>query len=158
MKLSNKSISKEVVFGFKESNISKVEGLSELLVLFSKRISISYSSHTTVNTYRRSIRDISLFHGCLPGGLEVDEILDYLHHLKEKGLSWAKIKLDVAALKYFFREMLHDELRASYIPYPKSSVVLLISKRRLKKHLHIAINYILNTNNRLLKLHRSVST
>ncbi len=107
------------VFPFNETNILKIEGLSTLLSRFTKRIEISYSSFSTVKTYRRSLRDISLYHGCLPDGLEVDEILDYLHHLKEKGLSWAKIKLDVAALKYFYREMLHDEARASYIPYPK---------------------------------------
>ena len=107
------------VFTFHEDNITKVEGLHVLLSSFTKRIQVSYSGFSTVKTYRRSLRDISLFHGCLPDTLEVDEILDYLHHLKEKGLSWAKIKLDVAALKYFYREMAHDELRASSIPYPK---------------------------------------
>ena len=111
MKSLDKTITQERVFTFKEGNISKIEGLSELLGRFSKRIEISYSGYSTVKTYRRSLRDLSLFHGCLPDGLEVDEILDYLHHLREQELSWAKIKLDVAALKYFYREVLHDELR-----------------------------------------------
>ena len=119
MKSLDKTITQERVFTFKEGNISKIEGLSELLGRFSKRIDISYSGYSTVKTYRRSLRDLSLFHGCLPDGLEVDEILDYLHHLREQELSWAKIKLDVAALKYFYREVLHDELRASSLPYPK---------------------------------------
>lgn len=119
MKTSNHSLSQESVFAFNEGNINKVEGLTDLLASFSKRIQISYSGFSTVKTYRRALRDISLFHGCLPDGLETDEILDYLHHLKEKGSGWAKIKLDVAALKYFFREMAHDEIRASSIPYPK---------------------------------------
>ena len=117
MKIPKKSISQESAFSFDEENIAKVEGLSDLLGSFSKRITISYSGYSTVKTYRRSLRDITLFHGCLPDTLEVDEILDYLNHLKEKGLSWAKIKLDVAALKYFYREMAHDETRAASIRF-----------------------------------------
>ena len=119
MKTKVKSISGESVFEFKESNIIKIEGLPELLGRFSKRIKISYSGFSTVKTYRRALRDLSLFHGCLPDDLEVDQILDYLHYLKEKGLSWAKIKLDVAGLKYFYREMTHEPIRADAIPYPK---------------------------------------
>ena len=107
------------IYAFKESEISKVEGLEELLVRLSKRISITYSGYSTVKTYRRSVRDLSLFHGSLPESLELDQILDYLHFLKEKGLSWAKIKLDVAGLKFFYREMTHDTSKADYIPYPK---------------------------------------
>lgn len=119
MKLVKETVTLKSVFAFKEANIKEVEGLPHLLSQFSKRITISYSGYSTVKTYRRALRDISLFHGGLPDGLEIDEILDYLHYLKENGLSWAKIKLDVAALKYFYREMLHDEQRASFIPYPK---------------------------------------
>jgi len=104
---------------FKEPNIDKVDGLDILLIRLSKRIQISYTSKSTVNTYRRALRDLSLFHGCLPDNLEVDEILDYLYHLKEKGLSWAKIKLDVASFKYYYREILQNESLASSIPYPK---------------------------------------
>jgi hypothetical protein len=100
-------------------NISLVEGLPDELARFSKRVSVMYSSFSTVKTYRRALRDISLYHGCLADGLEVDEVLDYLHHLKEKGLSWAKIKLDDAGLKHYYRNVLHDESRASSIPYPK---------------------------------------
>ena len=107
------------VYEFKEVNISLVEGLPDELAHFSKRVSVMYSSFSTVKTYRRALRDISLYHGCLADGLEVDEILDYLHHLKEKGLSWAKIKLDVAGLKHYYRNVLNDESRASSIPYPK---------------------------------------
>lgn len=118
---------------FKEANISKVEGLEQLLSSFKKRISISYSSDSTVQTYRRAVRDVSLFHGCLPDSLETDELLDYLHYLKEKGLSWAKIKLDAAGLKYFYREMVGDEKLASSIPYPKEekSLPLILSRKEL---------------------------
>ena len=118
---------------FKNANISKVEGLQGLLSSFTKRVSISYSSDSTINTYRRAVRDISLFHACLPQGLEEDQIIDYLHYLKEKDLSWAKIKLDAAGLKYFYREIVHDEELASSIPYPKEekSLPMILSRKEL---------------------------
>lgn len=116
---SKKSVNGNEAYSFKAFNITKVSGLAELLEKFSKRISVSYSSASTAKSYHRTIRDISLYHGTLPNDLEIDEVLDYLHHLREKGMSWAKIKLDVAALKYFYREMIQDELLASMIPYPK---------------------------------------
>jgi site-specific recombinase XerD len=132
----------EGLLAFKDANISKVEGLEMLLVSFTKRISVSYSSSSTVNTYRRAVRDIGLFHGCLPGVLETDQILDYLHHLKDKGLSWAKIKLDAAGLKYFYREMMQDEQLASTIPYPKEekSLPLVLSREELKRLFNAADN------------------
>ena len=142
MKTSNHSISQDSVFRFCEDNIYKVEGLTELLARFSKRIQVSYSGFSTIKTYRRALRDLSLFHGCLPHALEVDEILDYLHHLKEKGMSWAKIKLDVAALKYFYREIVHDERRASSIPYPKEekSLPKILSRDELVRLFNAAQN------------------
>lgn len=123
------------MLAFKDANISKVEGLSALLASFSKRITVSYSSDSTVQTYRRALRDISLFHGCLPDSLEIDEILDYLHYLKDKDLSWAKIKLDAAGLKYYYREMGGDEQLASSIPYPKEekSLPVILSRKELKQ-------------------------
>ena len=127
---------------FKDGNISKVAGLSKLLSSFTKRVSISYSSKSTIGTYRRAVRDISLFWGCLPTEIETDQILDYLHFLKDKNLSWSKIKLDVAALKYFYREMANDELLASSIPYPKteSSLPLVLSRQELIRLFNAAQN------------------
>lgn len=104
-----------------------------MLSSFTKRVSISYASKSTTATYRRAVRDISLFWGCLPTAIETDQILDYLHFLGEKGLSRAKIKLDVAALKYFYREMADNEALASSIPYPKAekSLPLVLSRQEL---------------------------
>ena len=127
---------------FKDANIPQVEGLVQLLTSFNKRISISYSRTSTVKTYCRALRDVSLFHGCLPHGLETDQLLDYLHFLKEKGLSWAKIKLDAAALKYFYRETVGDESLASSIPYPKEekSLPLILSRKELLRLFDAAPN------------------
>ncbi|MEX1001824.1 MAG: phage integrase N-terminal SAM-like domain-containing protein [Crocinitomicaceae bacterium] len=115
-----KSINGSGAYSFKAFNITKVKGLAELLEKFSKRISVSYSTQSTARNYQRTIRDISLYFGHLPNELEIDEILDYLHYLKEQDLSSSKIKLEVASLKYFYREMINNELLASMIPYPKA--------------------------------------
>jgi integrase/recombinase XerD len=127
---------------FKDVNISQVAGLQELLSSFTKRVSISYASKSTTATYRRAVRDISLFWGCLPTQIETDQILDYLHFLKDKDLSWAKIKLDVAALKYFYREMADNEALASSIPYPKEekSLPLVLSREELLRLFNAAPN------------------
>ncbi|MDQ3535521.1 MAG: hypothetical protein M3421_07840, partial [Bacteroidota bacterium] len=64
MKSTETTVEGQNFLAFKDANISKVEGLEKLLASFAKRISVSYSSCSTVNTYRRSVRDIGLFHGC----------------------------------------------------------------------------------------------
>lgn len=56
----------QLPLAFKDANISKVAGPSPLLTSFTKRVSISYSSTSTTATYRRAVRDISLFRGSLP--------------------------------------------------------------------------------------------
>ena len=132
MNKNRKTLSK-IGLDFKESNVAKVAGLSGLLNRFTKRISISYSAKSTITTYRRAVRDLSLFHGCLPELLDLDQLIDYLHYLRDKGRSWAKIKLDVAGLKYFYREMLNDEHTASQLPYPKEEKHLpkILSRKEL---------------------------
>jgi integrase/recombinase XerD len=104
---------------FTDANIIEVDGLSTELERLSKRIQVSNLSESMYRMYRRAVRDLSLHTGVLPVDLDLDEIIDYLLDLKEKGLSWAKIKLDVAGLRYYYREILEDEALASKIPYPK---------------------------------------
>lgn len=135
MKSTPKTKQSQEFLAFNEGNIAKIEGLPELLASFTKRISISYNSDSTIYTYRRAVRDVSLFHRSLPGELELDQILDYLHHLKDKDLSWAKIKLDAAGIRYFFREMMRDEEMASSIPYPKEekSLPMILSRKELNR-------------------------
>lgn len=109
---------------FNNTNISLVEGLPEELDRLGKRIRISHLSDSMGRSYTRSVRDICLYTRMLPADLDLDEIIDYLLYLKDKGLSWAKIKLDVAALRYYYRELLDDEELACKIPYPKEEKTL----------------------------------
>ncbi len=60
----------------------------------------------------------------LPKGLELEQNIDYLLLFILKGLSWAKIKLDVAALRFYYRELCDDDKLASKIPYPKEEKTL----------------------------------
>ncbi len=118
---------------FSEEGITVIEGLEDILSSFSNRVSLKYGNYSTVRTYLRSVRDICLYHGCLLDDLELDELLDYLNFLKEKGLSWAKIKLDVAGLKFYYRHVLHNEVLSESIPYPKEvkSLPRLLSRSEL---------------------------
>jgi site-specific recombinase XerD len=110
--------------GYRDANIPEVEGLQGVLDRLLKRIAVSNSSSSMGKTYRRAVRDLCLHTGLLPDELDLDEIIDYLHELSSKGMSWAKVKLDVAGLRYYYREMLDNESLAGKIPYPKEEKAL----------------------------------
>ena len=118
--MNTNQVEKGGVYAFSEGSIKEVEGLDVLLNRLTKRITVQMTSKSTVMTYRRSVRDLSLFHGELPNSLELDEILDYLSYLKEQGLGWAKIKLDVASFRYYYRELCDKVSLSESIPYPSS--------------------------------------
>lgn len=139
--MNSKEITKRG-YGFKEAEVINIEGLTELLERFSKRISVSYTGRSTLKSYRRAVRDLSLFHSALPDDLEIDQILDYLHELRAQGLGWAKIKIDVAGLKFFYREMTRDTAKADHIPYPKEEKTLpkILSRKELLQLFDGALN------------------
>lgn len=125
---------KDPAYALNWKNVTCVEGLNERLSFLAKRIEASYSSSSTVKTYGRALRDLSLYHGCLPEETDIEDILDYLNYIRfGKGCSWAKTKLDVAAIKYYCREIRNDEFLASQIPYPKETKSLpkIISREEL---------------------------
>lgn len=105
--------------GYRDTQIDDVKGLSKELNRLVKRIQVSNLSASMSKIYRRAIRDLSIYTGALPKDLDLDEVIDYLLALHERGQSWTKIKLDVAGLRYYFRELLDEEELASKIPYPK---------------------------------------
>jgi integrase/recombinase XerD len=105
--------------GYRDTDIDKVEGLSKELDRLVRRIKVSNLSGSMSNIYRRALRDLCIYTGVLPKDLDLDEVIDYLLALHERGQNWSKIKLDVAGLRYYFREILDDEALASKIPYPK---------------------------------------
>jgi hypothetical protein len=50
MKSRENTVQGQHMLAFKEANVSKVAGLSPLLASFTKRITVSYSSSSTVQT------------------------------------------------------------------------------------------------------------
>ena len=119
---------------YSDKRINEVDGLSDCLERLIKRVEVSLNSDSMGKTYRRSLRDLCLYHQCLPDELEFEDIIDYLHSLQQRGLSWAKIKLDVAALRFYWKELLQDQATASRIPYPKEDKTLpaVLSREELK--------------------------
>ncbi|GAJ10227.1 unnamed protein product, partial [marine sediment metagenome] len=88
------------------------------------------------------VRDLCIFTGLLPVNIEPDQILDYLNFLRDKKLSWQKIKWDVAGIKHYYRYMEHDDDMAARIPYPKEQKTLprVLSREELKRLFDSCLN------------------
>jgi integrase/recombinase XerD len=75
---------------------------------------------TSIISYSRAVSKLSLFHKRIPDNLDLDEIMDFLVHLKEvDDLKWRTIKLYVAGLRYYYQEIVGEIELAAQIPYPK---------------------------------------
>jgi integrase/recombinase XerD len=75
---------------------------------------------TSIISYSRAISKLSVFHKRIPDNLDLDEIMDFLVHLKEVDeLKWRTIKLYVAGLRYYYQEIVGEIELAAQIPYPK---------------------------------------
>lgn len=90
---------------------AKVAGFQKAYKRLEKKIIVSGKSLSTLNNYMRCIAHISLHFNCLPTQLDLEQIEEYLVHLKKKGASEADFKLTVFGLKFLFRtEGLDDQV------------------------------------------------
>jgi site-specific recombinase XerD len=81
---------------------------------------VSRNSKQTIVNYLRSVGFLMDFHNDVPANIEIDQVIDFLHHLKdEKELAWRTLKIYVAGLRWYYQHILHLEDIASQIPYPK---------------------------------------
>jgi len=83
------------------------------------------------------------FHKVTPDTLNIGQVIDFLHHLKEeKELNWRTLKIYVAGLRWYYKEMLQDEDISSQIPYPKEekSLPQVISREELTRLFKGCIN------------------
>jgi site-specific recombinase XerD len=95
---------------------------------------VAHRSPQTVTSYLRSVEFLMDFNNDVPRNLEIDQIIDFLHDLKEeKGRNWRTIKIYVAGLRWYYQHMLGDVDAASLIPYPKEEKTLpkIISREEL---------------------------
>ena len=109
-----------------------------------KRMYIANKSKATMVSYVRSVQKLSDFYKSNPRHLELDEIIDYLVHLKDDlGLQWRTIKLYVAGLRFYYQEMVEEAGFALKIPYPKEkpSLPQVMSREELKELFDGCINY-----------------
>jgi integrase/recombinase XerD len=70
----------------------------------------------------------------VPENLEIDQVIDFLHDLKdEKQRNWRTLKIYVAGIRWYYQHMINDEDIASSIPYPKEEKTLprIISREEL---------------------------
>ena len=110
--------------------------LSNVIDHLEKRKRISNRSDATVVSYSRAVIRLSEFHGQLPTGLAIDQIIDFLWHLQhDQGLHWRTLKIYVAGLRYYYQEMVMDSELSSQIPYPKEkpSLPKVISREELQQ-------------------------
>ena len=76
--------------------------LSNVIDHLEKRMRISNRSDATVVSYSRAVIRLSEFHGQLPTGLAIDQIIDFLWHLQhDQGLHWRTLKIYVAGLRSY---------------------------------------------------------
>jgi len=128
---------------FNDNQIQSVDGLSLIPKRYEKFLNVATRAQSTREGYRRAVRDLCIFTGLLPVGIEPDHILDYLNFLRDKKkLSWQKIKWDVAGIKHYYRYMEHDDDMAARIPYPKEQKTLpkLLSREELKRLFDSCLN------------------
>lgn len=90
----------------------------------------------TIKSYVRAVERLVRFHDLVhPREMDVDEVLDFLVHLKDKdGVNWRTNKMYVAGLRYFWSHILEDDEFADRIPYPKEhpSLPKILSREDLK--------------------------
>jgi integrase/recombinase XerD len=82
---------------------ANVAGFKALHKRLEKKIIVSGKSLSTLNNYMRCIAHVALRYNCNPTELDLEQIEDYLFHLKKKGASEADFKLTVYGLKFLFR-------------------------------------------------------
>lgn len=111
---------------------------------FKNRLIISNRSQATVKSYSRALQRLYNFNKSDLYELEIDQIIDFLSYLKvEKELNWRTMKIYVAGLRYFYKEMGLNPDLAKQIPYPKEkpSLPVIVSRRDLKKLFDGCVNY-----------------
>ena len=89
---------------------TKIAGFKALHKCLEKKIIVSEKSISTLNNYMRCVSHLALHFDCLPTQLDLEQIEEYLVHLKKKGASEADFKFTVFGLKFLFRtEGLDDQ-------------------------------------------------
>lgn len=117
---------------------AKIAGFKTLHKRLEKKIIVSGKSISTLNNYMRCISHLALHFNCLPSQLDLEQIEEYLVHLKKKGASEADFKLTVFGLKFLFRTEGLDD-RAIKLPSIKrdKKLPVVLSSEEMKSLLKV---------------------
>ena len=80
---------------------AKIAGFKTLHKRLEKKIIVSGKSMSTLNNYMRCISHLALHFSCLPTELDLEQIEEYLVHLKKKGLP-KRISNSLSSASNFF--------------------------------------------------------
>ena len=117
---------------------AKIAGFKTLHKRLEKKIIVGGKSISTLNNYMRCISHLALHFNCLPTQLDLEQIEEYLVHLKKKGASEADFKLTVFGLKFLFRTEGLDD-RAIKLPSIKrdKKLPVVLSSEEMKSLLKV---------------------
>jgi integrase/recombinase XerD len=117
-----------------KTQMSKTPEGQRTLTSFERRLRVANRSEQTIKNYVRGVRALMDFHGILPQGIEIDQVIDFLNDLQvEKERNWRTIKIYVAALRWYYQHMVDQLDLARQIPYPKEkpSLPKILSREEL---------------------------
>lgn len=121
----------------------------QVLKRMKQRLVVAHRSPQTVTNYLRALEFLIDFHEDIPENIDIDGIIDFLHYQKEeKELKWRTIKIYVAGLRWYYKEILLDEELAGQIPYPKEEKSL--PKILSRQELSLLFNCCMNDKHRVM--------
>lgn len=126
----------------RNEKISKEE-LGSLLEQMRRRLLVSNHSEQTVRNYVRSVKYMCKFTHRYPKYTSIEEITDFLYYQQhEKSRKWRTMKLYVAGLRWYYKNIESNVDLAKKIPYPREehSLPIILSREELNRLFFGCIN------------------
>lgn len=100
------------------------------------RLKSEAKAHNTIRGYKATLERLMRYHGYMvPRDMNIDHITAFLVYLNEsRKINWRTMKGHVAAIRYYWREILEISTIADRVPYPKEkpSLPKILSRQELQ--------------------------